>query len=105
MPRKNMTDEQCARCERHLAEQNTNPDRLCGYCQNDLVAHDLKSQRLAQWRANPTRITRYGVVPAAPATPATTFREVPTYQLVAAMRELKRRKAEALAVIKALKGV
>lgn len=28
-----MTDEKCARCTRKLAEGNTNPERLCGYCQ------------------------------------------------------------------------
>lgn len=29
-----MTSEICTRCNRHLSEYNTNPDRLCGYCQS-----------------------------------------------------------------------
>ena len=35
-----MTSEKCARCTRFLAEGNTCPDRLCGYCQRAVNVKD-----------------------------------------------------------------
>lgn len=116
--------EPCARCDRNLAAVNTSPDRLCGLCQQELSSHQPKSARLLKWRAEGSKreVLRNGesvrrswkaargvrrvvvVAAAAPADPADDFNwsEVRLPWLLRAVAELRRREAEARAVIRAI---
>lgn len=115
-----LTEEQCPRCGRNLSDRNTNPDRLCGYCQQDFKSGGAKH---ARWVAagRPRELTKPNgprlprkprdtkPVAAAPAKPAKrtevpangALSAYPTPFLVACARELERRVALAREILSA----
>lgn len=96
-----MTEETCSRCPNKLASSNRHPDRLCGACQHDLASYKdrRRSPALREWiAAGKPRITRpageTGVTAHADLTPPpiTSLASWPVDLLVAATRELLRRR-------------
>ncbi len=104
-----MTKTQCARCHNHLSERNSGPDKLCGYCQRELAPHH-NGAAYREWVAggrqrvldrNRRPVVNSHVNGHARVQAALLFdvRAVPTPTL---LEELRRRKNEALELIRLL---
>ena len=113
--------EMCARCDRMLSAANTNPDRLCGYCQSEIASHHPHSAKYLEWKKNGKRreIHRAAGSNGRPTHPARSYPVGPLYRkhprsrlpeistlpvtyLISCVKELSRREAEARQILQVL---
>lgn len=110
-----LTEEQCARCDNHLATSNRNKWRLCGDCQRELgTSRGIKSLTLREWiRSGKPRTIVRGEAASAPVALPTPAAPIDTKDLIAfidrqsaavarATEELQRRRAAAEELLRML---
>ncbi len=97
-----VSDTPCSRCDRNIARTNEHPDKLCGRCQQELrsfLSRVESAQRTAWIAAGRPRITRRERELVQTLDPAP--EKWPTPMLLAATRELLRRRRAAVASLEA----
>jgi hypothetical protein len=106
MASRKLGNEMCSRCDRHLSVDNTNPDKLCGRCQNDLNAHRKGAAYLEWVKAGmPRCVNRMGTTPAPVEAHKINVRDLPDALLILCAKELRRRADAAKKLVSAMRGV